>query len=206
LKVEDSGIVNGKLFFNLGNTYLKTGELGKAVLWYERAWRLIPGDPDLRFNLNYARSLIKDKTEQNNSSLLNVLFFLKDLMSKRQVQFMAIGFNLLFWIIMVLKVFLSPGFRKSTSIRVLVPIVLCIALLFSFNAFFQIYQDDSKSMAVIVSEEASIRSGISDNATELFVLHEGTKVTVGQEEEGYYRIFFSEDKIGWLKKVDAEII
>ena len=53
-KLAASGIHNGKLYYNLANAYLKQGKLGKAILWYERAQRLIPGDPDLAFNMNFS--------------------------------------------------------------------------------------------------------------------------------------------------------
>ena len=60
----DSGIANGKLYYNLGNAYLKNNDLGHALLWYERALILMPNDPDLRFNYEYARSLTRDAQEE----------------------------------------------------------------------------------------------------------------------------------------------
>ena len=54
--IAEKGVVNGKLYYNLGNAYLKSGDVGRAILWYERALKLMPHDPDLRFNINYARS------------------------------------------------------------------------------------------------------------------------------------------------------
>ncbi len=53
----DEGVVNGRLEYNLGNALLQTGEVGRAILHYRAAERLIPGDPKLRHNLEYARSL-----------------------------------------------------------------------------------------------------------------------------------------------------
>ena len=40
-----SGVDNGKLFYDLGNAYLKNDDLGRALLWYERALKRIPDDP-----------------------------------------------------------------------------------------------------------------------------------------------------------------
>ena len=48
--IADSGVVNAALFYNLANSYLKSGDLGRAILWYERALELSPRDPDLKFN------------------------------------------------------------------------------------------------------------------------------------------------------------
>jgi tetratricopeptide (TPR) repeat protein len=58
-----AGVVNPDLFYNIGNAYLKAHDLGNAILWYERAKRLAPEDPDLLFNLAHADSLVTDKID-----------------------------------------------------------------------------------------------------------------------------------------------
>ena len=73
----DGGVNNGKLFYNLGNAYLKNDDLGRALLWYERALKRIPDDPDLRFNYDYALTLTKDERGEKESPLLRILFFWK---------------------------------------------------------------------------------------------------------------------------------
>ena len=44
-------INNPYLFYNIGNAYLKSNDIGRAILWYERAKVLAPNDPDLNYNL-----------------------------------------------------------------------------------------------------------------------------------------------------------
>ncbi|MCA1784850.1 MAG: BatD family protein, partial [Desulfobacteraceae bacterium] len=83
--IAESGIRNGHLFYNIGNAWFKAGETGHAILWYERANRLIPRDPDLRFNLAYARTLVKDKQE-TRVSLDDVLFFWQGLIPLQWLQ------------------------------------------------------------------------------------------------------------------------
>ena len=73
----DAGTDSGKLFYNLGNAYLKNDDLGRALLWYERALKRIPDDPDLQFNYNYALTLTKDERGERESPLLRILFFWK---------------------------------------------------------------------------------------------------------------------------------
>ena len=73
----DQGLTNPELFYNLGNAYLKNKDLGRAVLWYERAARLKGNDPDLKFNLAYARSLTKDVDSTRGPSLNKIFFFWK---------------------------------------------------------------------------------------------------------------------------------
>lgn len=77
----DRGIQNGKLYYNLGNAYLKLEDLGHAILWYERALRRMPRDPDLRFNYAYALSLTRDAREPDEASFRRILFFWKYLLA-----------------------------------------------------------------------------------------------------------------------------
>ena len=74
-KIVDAGIHNGKVFYNLGNAYLKNGDIGRAVFWFERAFKLMPHDPDLKFNLDYALSLVQDEKEDKAAAVYSVLYF-----------------------------------------------------------------------------------------------------------------------------------
>ena len=68
------------------------------------------------------------------------------------------------------------------------------------------YQRAFCPKAVIVQEEVAVRAGTTDTATVLFSLHAGTKVRVEDRREGYLKIRFSKDRIGWVKTVDAIVI
>jgi tetratricopeptide (TPR) repeat protein len=94
----DGGVNNGRLFYNLGNAYLKNDDLGHALLWYERALKRIPDDPDLRFNYDYALTLTKDERGEQESPLLHILFFWKYQLSHSTVRWTAILINAALWI------------------------------------------------------------------------------------------------------------
>ena len=79
-------VKSGKLYYNLGNAYMKNGDLGDAILWYERALKRIPADPDLKFNLDYARGLVKDKMENEQTPIFRVLFFWNHLLNALNIQ------------------------------------------------------------------------------------------------------------------------
>ena len=55
------GYASDKLYYNLANAYFKVGRYGKAILYYNRALRLAPGDADIRYNLDVANTFTKDK-------------------------------------------------------------------------------------------------------------------------------------------------
>ncbi|MFC1811615.1 tetratricopeptide repeat protein [Thermodesulfobacteriota bacterium] len=199
--VADAGIKNGKLFYNLGNAYLKNGRLGHAVLWYERALRLIPDDPDLKFNHEYALSLIKDEADDGNLPIFRVLFFWKHLMSSTTIQWTGIMLNLLAVLMLTVQVV-----RKKKKVKTTAYLLLILAGIFILTAFYNFYETAYIKKAVILPEQVSVRSGLTENSTELFVLHTGTKVKIEKENKAFFRIFFSDGKIGWIKKSDAGVI
>jgi tetratricopeptide (TPR) repeat protein len=200
-KVADEGIKNGKLFYDLGNAYLKNGDIGDAVLWYERALKLLPHDPDLKFNHEYAVSLTRDEKGDKDIALVRILFFWKYLLSQTRIQWVAIVFNLIFWILMTVRVV-----RREKRFKTLGHVMLVLGLILTLTAIYNDYEIDFNKEAVILPDRVSIRSGLTDDATELFVLHAGAKVRIEMEKDDHIRIFFSEGKIGWIKKSDAGVI
>lgn len=199
-KIEKSGVRNGKLYYNIGNAYFKKNDIGRAILWYERAKKMIPGDPDLEFNLNYARSFLKDEAPEDVSPLYRILFFWYYLLSRRVVLICGLTANLVFWLLLAAyRIKPRFGFRAAAY-----PVGF-VALLFALTACYGYYEDRSR-MAVVLTEKLSVRSGLSEESTELFVLHAGTRVRVEEERRGYFRIHFSKGKIGWVVTESVGII
>lgn len=199
-KIADHGIQNAKLYYNLANAHLKNGDIGPAVLWYERALKLMPNDPDLRFNLDYAKTLITDKKEPS-SPLMTVLFFWKDLFSATVWQWLALLWNAFFWIALAA----WYGFKKRAfrTMSACLLVATCIAL---GTVCYHKATALRRPGAIILPPSVSVRSGFSPESTELFVLHAGTRVAVEKQTKGYYRIRFSKDKIGWVEDTMAGII
>ena len=191
---------NPHLYYNTGNAYLKAGDLGRAVLWYERAKALIPNDPDLAFNLDYAMGLVKDKTE-SSPDISEVLFFWDRLFPARTLQVTAVLFSFVFFAWASVRVIKNRKIFSGTGI------VLCVifALVTMMTAVLY-YQKAFSPSAVIIQEEVAVRAGTTDTATLLFSLHAGTKVRVEDRREGYLKIRFSKDRIGWVKTADAAVI
>jgi tetratricopeptide (TPR) repeat protein len=200
-EIVNRGIVNGKLFYDLGNAYLKNNDIGHAILWYQRSFKLIPNDPDLKFNYTVALSRVKDMPPDNRHPILKIIFFWQYLLSRTATQWAGVLLNGIFWIFLTLRLI----FRKNTFKWVrsmILPVLMIILLTASYNY----YDDTCNKQAVIIPSEISVRSGLSDDATELFALHAGSQVHVDKEKDGFLKIRFSKDKIGWIKKADAQVI
>jgi tetratricopeptide (TPR) repeat protein len=193
-------IKNPYLYYNTGNAYLKAGDPGRAVLWYERAKTLIPNDPDLIFNLDYVTDQVKDKTE-SSPKITEILFFWDRLFPARTLQITAVLFSFVFFAWASVRVIQNRKIFSGTGM------VLCLVfVLVTLMTAILYYQRAFCPKAVIVQEEVAVRAGTTDTATVLFSLHAGTKVRVEDRREGYLKIRFSKDRVGWVKTVDAAVI
>lgn len=194
-RIAQSGVRNGALYYNLGNAYLKNNRLGHAILWYERALRLLPNDPDLRFNADYARSLTRDATEEVTVSALRIFFFWKYRLSRQAVIVLAVSFNFMFWCILVVR-----GISGRRGLRYAAMAVAAPAAIFIFTAFFNYYEASHLRFGVVLDDQVSVRSGLTHTSTELFLLHAGAKITLVKENQTHIQIRFGDDKIGWIER------
>ncbi|MEN8212254.1 MAG: SH3 domain-containing protein, partial [Thermodesulfobacteriota bacterium] len=173
---------------------------GHAILWYERAKILAPGDPDLNYNLEYANSLVKDKKE-DSIKIMEILFFWDTLIPVKIIQITAVFFSALFFTWAAIQAVRRKKIFSGFGI-----LFFSILIITSAIVFVNYYKQSVRLNAVIVTQEALIRSGIADTSTTLFSLHAGTKVRVVELRDGYLKIRFSKDKIGWVKTGQAVII
>ncbi len=195
-----SGVVNSDLFYNIGNAYLKADDLGNAILWYERAKRLAPNDPDLLFNLAHANTLVKDKID-SPVTLTDIFFFWQGLVSLKWLQTGAIVFSWLF--------FLWAGvqrFRQKSIFAGMGWWLISLLLVLFLVSGMEDYRGRARNMAVIIQNTAAVRSGIMETSTKLFELHAGTRVQVKAHKNGYLKIRLAKGRIGWVKPGDAKVI
>ena len=198
--IAETRVNNPDLFYNTGNAYLKSKDLGRAILWYERARKLAPSDSDLKFNLAYAQSLLKDKKEPG-FSFSSILYFWQGLVSLEWLQYASITCSFCF--------FIWAAVQKARGRQIFSGAGILIFLLFAGTTLavgLEYNRINSDLKAVILAEQAGVRSGTMDNATLLFDLHAGTRVRVLDKKDNYIKISFAKDKVGWVACKNAEII
>ncbi|MBU1196680.1 MAG: BatD family protein [Proteobacteria bacterium] len=198
--IAKQGIRNPYLFYNIGNAYLKSEDIGHAILWYERARRLMPADPDLNFNLDHARTFVTDKKE-SSPDIMGVLFFWDTLFKIKDIQMAAIGVCWLFFLWASIRTLQYKRILSGTGITLLSLVVFAAVIVGEHY-----YSDYASPRAVIIDTTVPVRSGISQSATQLFSLHEGTTVEIQEKKDGYVKIIFSKDKTGWIKDDQAIMI
>ena len=195
------------IYYNLGNCYYKTKNIAKAVLNYERAWLLKPGDADIRFNLELARSKTVDQiTPTCEVFIVTWIKNITNLMSEKEWGITAIISFLLLLIGLALYIFGNRIILKKIGfIAAAFFLIVCI----SANMFEKKKKNKivSRSGAIVMSPTITVKSTPNESGTDLFVLHEGTKVYIEDDSmKGWKEIRLEDGKEGWLPASAIEVI
>lgn len=205
--VLDAGYGSGALYYNLGNAYFKLGDLGRAVLSYERARRLEPGDEDVRANLELANSLLADEITPLPAFLpARVLRWLVEFLPRSLVVLLSVsGYVLagLFgaaWIMVR-----APALRRSVGW--VAGIAGLAAVLFGANLAARAWLAGRETQAVILADEVDVYSAPSEERSlQLFTIHEGTKVRIDQQSGEWAEIVLLDGQVGWVRTDAFETI
>ncbi len=198
--------VSSDLYYNLGNAYYKHNEFAKAILNYERALLLNPGNEDARFNLDMANTHIVDKIDPVGRFFLSVwIDTLRSFLSSNMWAIIGIVSFLLFLVGCYLYLFTkSVGIKKVGFFGGIILLLVSIAA----NSFAWNLNEKMKtrSEAIVFAATVSVKSSPAESGTDLFVLHEGTKVLVLSEVGEWSEVKISDGNRGWLPSSAIEII
>lgn len=195
----EQGLHSAKLYYNLANTLFKQEKLGEAILYYNKALRLSPADEDVRHNLEYAENSTKDSIEQIPEFFLFAwIRAVRNLMS-------CDGWTIFSLVILVIglaaALFYLLAQRISTRKAGFYVMVLA-ALLFLVATLFANYERKAivnHNEAIVMSSAVSVKSSPDRAATELFVLHEGTKLSIGERMDGWVEVRIADGRKGWIE-------
>ena len=195
------GLESGNLYYNLGNSYFKKGDLGRAVLNYERALVFIPNDSDLKSNHEYVLSLLnlgQQSFENWLKRTVNKLFV------DVSVNFLTVFLSLIYilaLLVLISSLFFAGG-KRGIRILLLGLVGVFIISIISLNSKIAYL---SKG-AVVVSKEAIVKFEPLEAATTYFKLSEGSKVELLDKTENWYKIKRPDGKIGWIAKGELGVI
>ena len=199
--------ISSDIYYNLGNCYYRMDDMTRAVLNYERALLLSPGDRDVRLNLQLARSKTIDKIVPESE-----MFFVT-------------------WYRSLVNLMSVDGWARTAIVSLVVALILALLYLFSDRIWLRklgffggilllltfalsnlfAYQQKQalvhRSGAIIIHSAVNVKSTPAHNGTDLFILHEGTKVTITDDSMNDWKeIRVADGKEGWLQTKDIEII
>ena len=188
------------LYYNLGNAYYRSENITRAVLNYERALLLSPGDRDVRFNLQIARAKTIDKIVPESEMFFFTWYrSLVNLMSVDAWAWTAL--IALALLIVLLLVYLFSDRIWLRKIGFFGGFVLLI--LFALSNLFAWQQKQDllfRKGAIVISPSVTVKSTPAKNGTDLFILHEGTKVSITDGTmKGWMGIRIADGKEGWIE-------
>lgn len=194
------------LYYNLANAYFKQGELGKALLNYNRASRIAPSDEDIRHNQEYAEKMTKDSIEKLPE------FFLSTWLRQVRGAMSCTAWTILSLVMLVVALTMGLVYLLSQRMslrKVGFYTMATAALLFVVSSAFALSQRNmliNRTEAIVMSSAASVKSSPDRSATELFVLHEGTKVSIGETIDGWAEVRIADGRKGWIEDKRIERI
>ena len=195
------------IYYNLGNAYYRMDDMTHAVLAYERALLLSPGDADVRFNLQMARSKTIDKIVPE-SEMFFVTWYrsLVRLMSVDAWGRTAIVSLLCAMLLLLVYLFAQRIWLRKVGFfgGILFLVVFLAANVFGFQQQQSLLH---RTGAIIIRSAVPVKSTPSANGTDLFILHEGTRVDITDDTmHGWREIRVADGKSGWVEVKEIEVI
>ena len=205
--IGEAGYVSPDLYYNMGNCCYKLGHrIGLSILYYEKALKLDPAYEDAAVNLEIAREQTLDRIEAVPEFILLIWFkAFRDTLSSDAWAWIALVLLLTVAVMVLLFRFgRSLVLRKSAfALAVVAFVFMVIFTVFAFNLRSAV---EDSGEAVVTVPVSSVKGSPGSTDQSLFILHEGTKVSVVDSLGEWYRIELSDGRQGWLQGNDIEII
>lgn len=198
-KIVAGGYESGGLYYNLGNAYFRNNELPLAILYFEKALKLEPNNEDIKHNIEVANSKLIDKVEKVPELFYKrwwkQLIYLMDIDTFAVVNIILLTLALLLFAIYI--VFTNILIRKVsfwTGFTMLLFFGLGVIAASQRNHFLT-----EQHEAIVFTPTVNIKSSPDENSKDIFVLHEGTKVSLMDVVADWQEIRISNGSIGWIK-------
>lgn len=202
-KILAYGLHDPRVHYNLGNAFFRSGRLGAAILHYERALKLDPGDLEARENLELARSQIRDRTA--GPELQFPLLALRDLVDGLSLN----GITLLFFVFYLPTAALIgaiplSGDQVRRRVFGYAAAVLGLCTLVAIAGLGYKISDVTTERAIVMQERVDVLAGPGEDNTVLYTVHEGTRLDVRNRLEGWLQISLPDAGAGWIPSTAAE--
>lgn len=203
-QILENGQTSAELYFNLGNAQFKLNEIGPSIYYYEKALQLAPNDADIKTNLAFAENARIDLIEPLPKSVFSKWYSsVANKFTFNGWAILSVVFSILFVTLFLLYYFSYSEMRKRVffAFSLTSIFLMAVALTFSFLTY-----DDSLNHqpAIIFSDEIEVKSEPSMGSNSIFVLHEGTKVKIIEQDGNWCHISLADGKEGWIPISDLK--
>lgn len=200
------GHQTGMLYYNVGNTHFKLNNIAKAILYFEKAKLFDPSNEKIDHNLSKAKLMTIDRIEEIPEFFLNKTARNFILLFDSNTWSIASAMLFIFSLLLVLVFFLS----KKNSLRRLgfyFSLLFLILSVFTFSfARKAMNHKVNNDAAIIMTPTVTMKGSPSESSSDLFIIHEGTKVFITDKVNDWLEIRLSDGKQGWLHANDIERI
>ncbi len=202
-QLETEQIVSWELYYNLGNCYYRQSELGRAIQYWEKAKILAPIHSDIEYNLSIAREHLIDKVVLPDTFPLFTWYNTMQRHLPLNVSIRIIGILLMLFVLVLggYRLHARKTGRSCKGICITIgSLFLAVMLLLTIITVDTAQKRSHEKRAVILEESVYILSEPADDATVLFILHEGSTVLINKDiENEWANISYFDDKIGWIR-------
>ena len=205
-EIINGGTESWQLYFNLANSYYRTAQFGRSILYYERALKMEPENEDIQFNLNLANLTVMDKVVKPPEFFIIKLFAgIKDFWGITVLTWMLISTYLTFSFFVITKIISRKNPLQRLINVFLVPVT--VFLIFISTIFgIRVHENKTLHYAIVLEKEVHVLGSPDEQGTELFSLHEGVKIKVEDTRTKWAKIRLSDGKVGWVNLEVFEII
>ena len=185
------------LYFNMGNTFYRSGDVGKAVWAYEKGLQFSPRQKDLNHNLDIVNTRVQDRIEMPQG-----YFFIEWYSSLKNQYTLQ---DLIVWGGLMILLFAFAGIFKEFGILDMVfagrtqIFFLILTVVIHGLALDKYWELSDREEGVVVSSVVNVRSAPVDRDEKvIFRIHEGLKVDIAQSQPGWFEIILLDGKKGWI--------
>lgn len=197
------GKISPAVYYNLGNAYFRSGSMGFAILNYERTLKLEPEHEDAAFNLKLANLRINDRVEPASEFIL--LSWFHRLLHGRSASGWGIWALCTIWVALlfgVVYIFSGALVLRRLGFGIMA-LLIVISVVFLVFAKVQYNYENVTKNGIITVTNTYVKAAPDQTSTDLFILREGTKVTLMGTENGWQKVKVADDagdKVGWVRE------
>lgn len=197
-QILETGQHSAAVYFNLGNCYYKTNSIGPSIYYYEKALLLSPNDSEIKNNLGYAQNMRLDAIEEvPKTEIAQAYDKTINLFTCNQWAYLAVVLVMLFVVAYLAYYFLRSANQKRIALITGI-FSLTLGLLSILLSYLQHEQYRKDNPAIVFGKEVRVSSEPNGSSDVIFTLHEGTKVNVLEELDGWEKIRIADGQTGWL--------
>jgi hypothetical protein len=200
----DDGVRNGRLHYNLANAHLQAGEIGRAILQYRRAEQFIAGDARLTHNLEYARSLRRNRIPPSGERALARALLAWHFGTSLGTRFTMFAVAYVFFWTMLLIHLLRP----AAPWRWLIAIAAVLWLACGTSVIVDLALDEAGRQGVVLLDDVTARKGNGEGFEPQFEepLHQGVEFEVLDQRPGWFQIELPDGQRGWIRTDQAALV